>query len=172
MSDLTITKVRISSSLTMWDEGECSTCKKKNVTFLQGIEQTARSFDILFTLHRFNKKQYCTALREHHRWQRGIALLLLIFLKCVCRVVIAIQIHFQFRRQTSKVSKRIRDNLCVQEIDRGRIGFDVKPYKDSEKGSLKKWKNGHKPIREVKSIGADSTSRKQGKVKRLDPKRK
>ena len=89
------------------------------------------------------------------------------------RVVIATQIHFQFRRQTSKVSKRIRDNLCVQEIDRGRIGFDDKPYKDSAKRGLKKkLKNGHKPIREVKSIGADGTSRKQGRVKRLDPKRK
>ena len=38
------------------------------------------------------------------------------------------------------MSKRIRDNLCVQEIDRGRIGFDDKPYKDSAKGSAKKMK--------------------------------
>ena len=65
-------------------------------------------------------------------------MLLLILLECVRRVVIATQIQFQFRRQTSKVSKRIRDNLCVQEIDRGRIGFDDKPYKDSAKRSLKK----------------------------------
>ena len=36
------------------------------------------------------------------------------------------------------MSKRIRDNLCVQEIDRERIGFDDKPYKDSAKGSSKK----------------------------------
>ena len=53
-------------------------------------------------------------------------------------VVIATQIHFQFWRQTSKVSKRIRDNLCVQEIDRGRIGFDDKPYKDSAREVRKK----------------------------------
>ena len=52
------------------------------------------------------------------------------------------------------------------------LGSTTSLTKTQQREVRKKLKNGHKPIREVKSIRADSTSRKQGKVKRLDPKSK